>query len=166
VVPAFLGQTLDRHSPVLAGLLVFFFFDTAIAGQLILRRVGDDTGLAAGCVLLFAGVVVLAVGVAAESLTATVASSIIGGLGQGLVFAAALAAINQRAPVERRGEAASVFFVGTYVGLSLPVIAGGLAIRETSLRPAAIVFCVCVACVALAVLATQLRAATRQASSF
>ena len=165
VVPAFLRQTLDLHSPVLAGVLVFFFFDTALVGQLVMRRVGDDTALAAGCVLLLTGAVVLAVGVAAESLAATVASSIVGGLGQGLVFAAALAAINQRAPLERRGEAASVFFVGTYVGLSLPVIAGGLAIQETSLRPAAIAFCVCVAGVALAVLASQLRAA-RVTSSF
>jgi hypothetical protein len=73
------------------------------------------------------------------------------------VVGAALAAINQRAPVERRGETASSFFVVSYVGLSVPVIAAGLVINATSLKTAGIAFSGGVCLVVAGVLLSQLR---------
>jgi hypothetical protein len=73
------------------------------------------------------------------------------------VIGAGLAAINQRAPVERRGEIASSFFVVMYVGLSLPVIGVGLAANVWSLRGAGIAFSAAVAVLVLTVLASLSR---------
>jgi MFS family permease len=158
VAPGFLAVVLHHHSPALAGLLVFLFMGLSLGGQFAIRPLSDRGALAWGCALLLAGVALLALSLGVESTAALFASAVVAGLGQGMVIGAALAAITQRAPVERRGETASSFFVVIYVGLSLPVIAAGLAIHWTSLKPAGIGFCIAVAVLVAGVLASQLRA--------
>jgi MFS family permease len=157
VAPEFLGLGLGRHSPALAGLLVFALFVMSVAGQAIVVRVPN--ALPVGCGLLVAGVAILAASLAADSLAALFASAVVSGLGQGVVVSAGLAAIAERAPMERRGETASSFFVVLYLGLSLPVIAAGVAIHYTSLRSAGIGFCAGTGVLGLAVLASVLRRA-------
>jgi MFS family permease len=158
VAPGFLGHALGHHSPALAGLLVFVFFGMSLAGQLVVRRLSDTRALIVGCTPLLLGAAILGVAVGTDSLVALFASAVIAGLGQGVVVGAALAAINQRAPVERRGETASSFFVVSYVGLSVPVIAAGLVINATSLKTAGIAFSAAVCLVVAGVLMSQLRA--------
>jgi len=154
VAPEFLGVGLHHHSPALAGLLVFVLFLMSVTGQVLIPRISN--ALAAGCGLLVAGVALLAISLAADSLAALFASAAVGGLGQGVVISAGLAAIAERAPAERRGETASSFFVVLYLGLSLPVIAAGVAIHYTSLRSAGIGFCAGAGVLALGVLVSLL----------
>ncbi|HEX5172795.1 MAG TPA: MFS transporter [Gaiellaceae bacterium] len=156
IAPEFLGLGLQRHSPALAGLLVFVLFLLSVAGQALVVRLPN--ALASGCALLVGGVALLAVSLAADSLPALFASAAVGGLGQGVVVGAGLAAIAERAPAERRGETASSFFVVLYLGLSLPVIAAGVAVHYTSLRSAGIGFCAGAGLLALGVMASQIRA--------
>jgi MFS family permease len=165
VGPTFLGQVLDEHSPALAGLIIFLMFAMALAGQLVVRRMSDLNALTLGCALLLLSTTLLGLSVALEALSLLIASAVVTGLGQGAVFAGALAAINARAPVDRRGETASSFFVVTYLGLSLPAIALGVAINATSIKPAALVFCVVIGAVVLAVILSQLRSETRHTVS-
>jgi MFS family permease len=157
VAPAFLGQVLGRTSHALAGLLVFILFSASILGQLIVPRLSDRRALVAGCVLLAGGVGLLALALGLESLAALISSAAVVGLGQGLVIGAGLSAINQRAPVERRGETASSFFVVMYVGLSVPVIGVGVAAHFFGLRAAGIAFSAAVAALVLVVLASLVR---------
>ncbi|TML75089.1 MAG: MFS transporter [Actinobacteria bacterium] len=154
VAPEFLGLGLHHHSPALAGLLVFVLFVMSVAGQALVGRLPN--ALAAGCGLLVVGVALLAVSLATDSLAALFASAAVGGLGQGVVISAGLAGIAERAPAERLGETASSFFVILYFGLSVPVIAAGVAIHYSSLRSAGIGFCAGVGVLALGVLASQL----------
>jgi MFS family permease len=157
VAPVFLGQILGRTSHALAGALVFILFSSSIVGQLGLRRLSDRRALEIGCVLLAGGVGLLALALGIESLAALISSACVVGLGQGLVVGAALAAINQRAPVEHRAETASSFFVVMYVGLSVPVIGVGIAANSWTLRGAGIAFCAAVAALVLTVLASLAR---------
>ena len=165
VAPAFLGQVLGHHSHALAGLLVFILFGTSIVGQLALSRLTDRQALGAGCLLLAGGVGLLALGLGIESLATLLVSAAVVGIGQGLVIGAGLAAINQRAPVERRGETASSFFVVLYVGLSVPVIGTGLLAQAWSLRTAGMVFSAAVAALVLAVFASLGRSDRPSASA-
>ena len=153
VAPEFLGVGLHHHSPALAGVLVFVLFVLSVAGQVLVARLPN--ALAAGCGMLVAGVAVLAVSLATDSLAALFASAAVGGLGQGVVVSAGLAAIAERAPAERRGETASSFFVVLYLGLSIPVIAAGIAIHYTSLDAAGIGFCAGAGLLALGVLLSE-----------
>ena len=157
VAPVFLGAILGRTSHALAGAIVFILFSASIVGQLLVSRLSDRRALILGCELLAGGVGLLALALWIESLAALIASASVVGLGQGLVIGAGLAAINQRAPVERRGEIASSFFVVMYVGLSLPVIGVGVAAHAFSLRSAGITFSVAVAALVLTVLASLSR---------
>ena len=157
VAPVFLGAILGRTSHALAGAIVFILFSASIVGQLLVSRLSDRRALILGCELLAGGVGLLALALWIESLAALIASASVVGLGQGLVIGAGLAAINQRAPVERRGEIASSFFVVMYVGLSLPVIGVGLAANAWSLRGAGIAFSVAVAVLVLTVLVSLSR---------
>jgi MFS family permease len=157
VAPAFLAQVLGRTSHTLAGLVVFLLFGASIVGQLAVPRLSDRRALVAGCALSLAGTGLLALALEIESLATLLSSSIVLGLGQGLVIGAGLAAINQRAPVARRGETASSFFVVMYVGLSVPVIGTGIAASSFGLRTAGIAFSAAVAALVLAVLASFTR---------
>jgi MFS family permease len=157
VAPVFLGLILHRTSHALAGSIVFILFSASIFGQLAVSRLSDRRALVIGCSLLAGGVGLLALALGIESLAALITSASIVGLGQGLVIGAGLAAINQRAPVEHRGETASSFFVVMYVGLSVPVIGVGLAAHALSLRTAGIAFSAAVAALVLAVLASLAR---------
>jgi MFS family permease len=159
VAPVFLGTILGRTSHALAGAIVFTLFSASIVGQLLVSRLSDRRALILGCALLAGGVGLLALALGIESLAALVASASVVGLGQGLVVGAGLAAINQRAPVERRGETASSFFVVMYVGLSVPVIGVGVAASAWSLRGAGIAFSAAVAALVLTVLASLVRSA-------
>ncbi|HLY86640.1 MAG TPA: hypothetical protein VKO84_09060, partial [Gaiellaceae bacterium] len=161
VAPEFLGLVLHHHGPALAGLLVFVLFLASVAAQALVLRLSN--GLAAGCGLLVAGVALLTVSLAAYSLSTLFASAGVAGLGQGVAVGAGLAAIAERAPAERRGETASSFFVVLYFGLSLPVIAAGIAIHYTSLRSAGIGFCAGAGVLALGVLVSLL--GSRRAST-
>jgi MFS family permease len=156
IAPEFLSVSLGHHSPALAGLLVFVLFVMSVAGQFLVLRLRN--ALAAGCGFLVVGVALLAISLAADSLAALFASAIVAGLGQGVVVSAGLAAIVERTPAARRGETASSFFVVLYFGLSVPVIAAGIAIHYTSLRAAGIGFCAAVGLLALAVLVVEERA--------
>ena len=157
VAAVFLATILGRTSHALAGGLVFILFSSSIVGQLLVSRLSDRRALLIGCALLVGGVGLLALALGIESLAALIASASVAGLGQGLVFGAALAAINQRAPAEHRSETASSFFVVTYIGLSVPVIGVGVAANAWSLRGAGIAFSFAVAALVLVVLASVAR---------
>lgn len=157
VAPVFLGQILGRTSHALAGLIVFILFSASIVGQMVVSRLSDRRALVSGCALLAGGVGLLALALGIESLAALIASASVVGVGQGLVIGAGLAAINQRAPVEHRGETASSFFVVIYVGLSVPVIGVGVVAHAWSLRGAGIAFSAAVAALVVTVLASLTR---------
>jgi MFS family permease len=158
VAPGFLHDVLGHSSHTLAGLLLSILLAGSIVGQLLIGRFSDQRALVAGCSLLIGGLALLALALAIESLGVLIASCVVVGLGQGMALGAGLAAINQRAPVERRGETASSYFVVIYIGLSVPVIGAGLAAYEFGLRAAGIAFSVAVAALVLPVLASLVRA--------
>ena len=157
VAPSFLGQVLGRTSHTLAGALVFILFGGSILGQLAVTRLSDRRALSSGCVLMAGGTGLVALALGIESLALLIAGATVVGLGQGFVIGAGLAAINQRAPVERRSETASSFFVVMYVGLSLPVIGVGVAAPSFGLRAVGIAFSAAVTALLLAVLASLAR---------
>jgi MFS family permease len=157
VAPAFLAQVLGRTSHTLAGLLVFILMGCSIGGQIVVGRLSDRRALVWACALLLVGSGLLASALSAESLSMLIVSTVVAGIGLGLGVGAGLAAINQRAPVDRRAETASSFFVVLYVGLSVPVIGTGLAAHSVGLRTAGIAFSVAVGAVVLGVLASLVR---------
>ncbi len=160
VSPAFLGEVLKVKSDVVAGSLVFGIFGASAIGQLLLGVVSQARAMAVGCGGLIAGMALLAAALAASSLGLLVAGAVVAGVGQGLSFRAALAAVNEASPPEQRAEVASSFFVVAYFALSIPVIGEGVLAQAASLRAAGIVFAAVVAALAATVVVILVRSRT------
>jgi MFS family permease len=156
VAPEFLGNALGHKSPVDAGLLVFLFFAMSVAGQLTVDRIPKRVGLAAGCVVLIAGLIVLATALATRSAPLLFVSAAVCGLGQGLPIGFGLAAINEKVG-DKRGEIDSAYYVLLYCGVALPVVGVGFMALASGMAAAGLVFCGIVGLCVLGVLVTLRR---------
>lgn len=156
ISPRILADVLGITDHAVAGFVAFLLLGSSAVAQLGLRRLPTDRALDAGCVLLAAGIALVGFSVLAASFPALVAGAVVAGIGQGLSFSNGLAAVNARVEAGSRAGVTSSYFVVLYVALSLPVVGIGAASQAWGLVPAAIVFAVAVAVLALAALAALL----------
>ncbi|MFE2944213.1 MFS transporter [Streptomyces sp. NPDC059255] len=156
VAPSFVAQTLSVHNLAVTGAVVFSAFLASTAGQALMGRLGARAALPGGCLVLVAGLLLVAGSLAARSLPLLVVGALCGGLGQGLAFRAGMSAVSAVAPPEHRGATLSAFFVVAYTGISLPVVGVGALTLWLGLTGAGLTFSACVvvlaACVGLYVL--------------
>ncbi|GGT36891.1 MFS transporter [Streptomyces chromofuscus] len=157
VSPAFLAQSLDVDSHAVSGLVVALAFFASTAGQLAVGRVGARRSLPLGCAALLAGLALLAGALHWDLMTLVVLSALVGGIGQGLAFRAALTAVAQASPADRRAAVISTLFVVAYAGISVPVIGVGALTGPVGLPDAGLVFIACMAVLASTAAAYLLR---------
>jgi MFS family permease len=156
VAPSFLLDLLREPDHALSGAVVFTVFAASALGQVTVARRLQHRALGTGCVALIAGMGLLAAGLAVTSLALVIAAAVVAGLGQGLCMRAGLEAVNTQAPAQRRAGVASTFFIVMYIGISLPVIAVGIAATRLGLQTAGIACSIAVAAIATIALATTL----------
>jgi MFS family permease len=156
VAPEFLGNELGDKSAVRAGLLVFLFFAMAAAGQLTVNRIPKRLGLTVGCLVLIAGLALLAAALAARSAPLLFVSAAVSGLGEGLPVGFGLGAINEKVG-DKRGETDSAYFVLLYCGVALPVVGVGVVALAVGMVTAGLLFCGIVGLCVLGVLYTLRR---------
>jgi MFS family permease len=159
IEPGFLATLLHLPNRALAGAAVFSMFAGSVLGQAGTARLPARVALPAGCLVLVVGLAGIATALAAGSLAALVAGTVVVGIGQGVCFRAGMAAITALSPVARRAETVSSYFVVCYLGISVPVVLVGVGSEAWGLRTAGLVFTVAVAALALAALAIVLRLA-------
>ncbi|MEV6671037.1 MFS transporter [Streptomyces sp. NPDC051162] len=144
VAPSFVAETLGVRNLAVTGAVVFSVFCASTAGQSLMGRVGVRRALPAGCLVLTCGMALVGVSLLMESLPVLIVGAVVGGLGQGLAFRAAVTSVSEAAPDEHRGATISAFFVVAYVGISLPVVGVGALTLALGLRGAGLVFAGCV----------------------
>lgn len=145
LAPSFLAGTLGQTSHAVAGAVAFAAFAAGAVAQVALSRAGLRTTLRIGPYLLIPGLGLLAAGMWLPSLAVFVLGGVVTGAGGGLVFRGALAAAGSTAPPGARAEVLSGYFLGAYVGLSVPVVALGVATQYVASRDAMLVFAALVA---------------------
>jgi MFS family permease len=149
LAPSFLAGTLHQTSHAVAGAVAFAAFAAGALAQIALSRVRIGLTLRSGVVLLVPGLALLAVGMWLPSAAIFVVGGVVTGAGSGLLFRGALAAAGSAAPSESRAEVLAGFFLGAYIGLSVPVLGLGVATQFVPGRDAMLAF---VAIIAVAVL--------------
>ncbi|MFB6616512.1 MFS transporter [Streptomyces sp. NPDC056367] len=164
VSPAFLAQSLDVHNRALTGLVVALAFFSSTAGQLAVGRIGVGRSLPLGCIGLFTGLALLAGALRWDLLALVVLSAVVGGVGQGLAFRGALAAVAAASPADRRAAVISTLFVVAYAGISVPVIGVGLLVGPIGLEGAGLVFIACMAALVTTAFGYLLRHPVRAAA--
>ncbi|MEV7189080.1 MFS transporter [Kitasatospora sp. NPDC093102] len=159
VSPAFLAVDLGVHNRAVVGLVVFTVFFASTLGQLLVPRLGSARAIPLGCLVLIAGLALLAASLAREALLLLVLSALVGGAGQGVGLRGAVGEVAAAAPAEHRGGALSSLFVVAYFGISIPVIGVGLLAGRLGLTDAGLAFAACMAVLAAASGAYLLRQA-------
>ncbi|MPY55889.1 MFS transporter [Streptomyces spongiae] len=157
LAPSFLAGTLHEDSHALAGAVAFGAFASGAVAQISLSRATLQRTLSTGPLLLIPGLALLTAGMWLPDLTMFVVGGVLSGAGGGLAFRGALTAAGATARPESRAEVLAGFFLGAYVGLSVPVVGLGVASRYVSPRVVMLVFVVLVAAAVL--LCTRLVAA-------
>jgi MFS family permease len=145
LVPSFLAGTLHVDSHAIAGAVAFSAFAAGALGQIALGRLNNVQLLRSSGPVLLLGLVLFALGMWDANLLAFVVGGIVTGAGGGLVFRGALVAAGSTAPAESRAEVLAGFFLGAYIGLSVPVIGLGIATTYAPARDVMLVFVVLVA---------------------
>jgi hypothetical protein len=95
--------------------------------------------------VLIPGLILLAAGMWLAILPLFITGGIIVGAGAALAFRGGLSAAASSARPKARAEVLSGFFLGTYIGLSVPAVILGIATQYISPRSAMLAFAVIVA---------------------
>jgi MFS family permease len=140
LAPSFLAGTLHESSAAVAGSVAFAAFAAGAIAQILLSRLGVNATLRISMAILTPGLALLIGGMWLPSLAMFVIGGVLTGAGAGLVFRGALVAASAAAPAESRAEVLSGFFLGAYVGLSVPVLGLGIATQYWPARDVMLVF--------------------------
>ncbi len=157
IAPSFAAQYLGVTDLAVSGAVVLSVFLASTVGQSLVVRTGVARALPLGSLVLMAGLVLIGGALLAESLGLLVAGAVVSGIGQGMAFRGAVAAVSRVAPAERRGATISALFVAAYVGIALPVVGIGALAVGVGLRTAGLVFVACVIAMSGTVAAYLLR---------
>jgi MFS family permease len=155
LAPSFLAVTLHQDSHALAGAMAFAVFAAGAAIQIAMSRAGLRATLRVAPLILIPGLALLAVGMWFALLPLFIIGGIVVGAGAALAFRGGLSAAAASAPPRARAEVLSGFFLGTYIGLSVPAVILGIATQYVSPRSAMLVFAVIVVAAAAAAVSTR-----------
>lgn len=152
VAPSLLGELMGQTHGVIIGVVAGSIFFASIGGQHLQERLPQQLSLPLGCLVMMTGALLLAGAIYIASAWWLFASSLLSGLGHGLVFRAGMSGILAASPPDRRAQVAASFFLVAYIALSLPVVGLGLMIGSLSLAKAGMVFAAIVALLSLVAL--------------
>lgn len=156
LVPSFLAGTLHETSHAVAGAVAFAAFAAGAVAQIAQARVHRRDLLRRSVPTIVVGLALLAGAMWAANLAMFVVGGVITGAGAGMVFKGSLAAAASVAPDGSRAEVMAGFFLGAYVGLSIPVVGLGVATTYAPARDVMLVFVV----LAAAAIAASVRSLT------
>ncbi|GAA2164817.1 putative MFS family arabinose efflux permease [Humibacillus xanthopallidus] len=151
---SFVGGTLGLHSRLLTGGLVFGVIGASALSQVVLGTRPITDRLRFGMLAMSVGLVLVAIGAWSTSLPVYALSGVVAGAGVGLVFNVAITTAAAVSSPEHRGETLAGMFLAAYAGITVPVVAAGLALTWFA---APVVLVVFAATVLVAVLASTTR---------
>jgi hypothetical protein len=140
LVPSLLAGTLHETSHAVAGAVVFAAFAAGAIAQILLGRTSNELTLRISPLLLIPGLAMVVTAMWVPNLVLFTAAGVITGAGAGLLFRAALTAAVSTAPADSQAEVLSGYFLGAYVGLSVPVVGLGVATEYAPVRSVILVF--------------------------
>ena len=131
VVSIYLRTSLNEHSHLISGAMVFAVYSAAVGAQLTLGRLTTRTVRVAGPFVLLAGLAVLVTALDARSLSEFAFATFACGVGAGLTWMSGLATVSAM-DVEQRAAMLSTFYLIAYIGLVIPLVLAGAAMLWAS----------------------------------
>jgi MFS family permease len=149
LVPSFLAGALHERSHAIAGAVPFAAFAGGAVAQILGARTPSLALLRRSVPIIALGLALTAGAMWSASLAMFIVGGVITGAGGGMVFKGSLLVAASTAPSQSRAEVLSGFFLGAYIGLSLPVVGLGIATTYAPARNVMLVFAA-IAAVAIA----------------
>lgn len=148
-----LRGTLHEPSPAASGLAIFLVFGSAIATQISTSGWKSTRLITSSVAALLAGLglLVCSVYLPSPNLAVFLVGGVLIGVGGGGIFRSSFTAVFEVAPPDSRAEALAGFFLAGYIGLSVPIVAVGVALQRFSTRSSLLVFSLIVGLSAIAV---------------
>jgi MFS family permease len=140
LAPSFLAGTMHVTSHAVAGAVAFAAFASGAVAQIVLARWDTNAMLVRSIPILIVGLGLLIAGMWLPNVAVFIIGGVITGAGSGLVFRAALVSAANTAPPAARAEVLAGYFLGAYIGLSVPVIGLGFATTVWPAQDAMLVF--------------------------
>ncbi|GAA4181129.1 MFS transporter [Gryllotalpicola koreensis] len=119
---------LHLSGHLIAGVVAFAVTGASAVSQLATARLARRAKLQLGVALMIAGLGLVAVVGFTPSLALLLVAGMLAGAGVGLVFSSSIAVAVASAGPDNRGEVLSGMFLSAYAGLTVPVIAVGVAL--------------------------------------
>jgi MFS family permease len=160
LVPSFLAGTLHERSHAVAGAVPFAAFAGGAIAQILGARTPNLLLLRRSVPMIVAGLGLTAAAMWSSSLALFVIGGVITGMGGGMVFKGSIVVAASTAPPQSRAEVLAGFFLGAYVGLSVPVVGLGIATTYAPARDVMLVF----SALAAVAIAASVRAVIRGSS--
>ena len=136
VAPSLLASVLHNRSHAVAGVVAFAVFGAAAAAQILLTRTSRRAQLGIGLAAVIAGLALVTAAAWLPSFWMLLAGGIVAGAGAGAAFRGLVATVISITPADRRGEGLAGLFLGSYVGLAIPVVGLGVATLWVSMQVA------------------------------
>jgi hypothetical protein len=154
-----LVETLHRTSLALSGSTVFAVFAGAVLAQFLTLTWKRTLVLTAGigAMLVGLGLVVTSMWLATPNLALFLVGGVIAGSGSGAVFKGSLGTVMLIAEPARRAESLAGVLLAGYLGLSIPAIGLGVALRSVSPKVTLLGFAIVVALATVAATPALLR---------
>jgi MFS family permease len=158
--PSLAVEATGSRNLLWGGLVIFLLAGIGAGAVLVFSGISSRAAMLAGCVFLFAGMVVTFVAIAMTSSVPFLLGSAIAGVGFGLAFLGSFRmTISLAAPDERAGLLAAIFIVA-YLAFAIPAIIAGVATTRYGLHSTALVYSASLAGIAaIAVVVVLLRPA-------
>ena len=151
VAPSLIADLLHNNSHAVAGAVAFAVFGAAAAAQVIFGRASRRSQVALGLASVLAGLALVTAAVWLPSFWLLLAGGIVAGAGAGTAFRGLVATVISITPPSARGEGLAGLFLGSYVGLAVPVVGLGVATLWVSAQVSVLGLAVVLAVVILAV---------------
>jgi hypothetical protein len=111
VSPSFVAHIIGIGNHAVAGAIVCAIFASSVVAQLTFARIEPNKALAAGCVVLVIGMLIIAASLHFSSLALLIVGAVVAGVGRGVTFSRGLYAVVEHTPLERRAEVTSAHFM-------------------------------------------------------
>jgi MFS family permease len=136
VAPSLLADLLHNSSHAVAGVVAFAVFGAAAGAQILFGRTSRRGQVGLGVAAVLAGLGLVTASVWLPSFWLLLTGGIVAGAGAGTAFRGLVATVISITPASARGEGLAGLFLGSYIGLAIPVVGLGVATLWVSLQVA------------------------------
>lgn len=131
--PSITSSIMGSRSHLTGGLLIAALTGTAALTSVLTGEWPASRALLAGTGTLVASMIMILVSLPLASLPILFAGTLCAGIGFGPAFSGAFKALTAVAPADQRSGLVAAIYLVCYIGLSLPAIAAGVAVRQAGL---------------------------------